>query len=79
LNYDPSGSKVDWSAHVLIPYMPRAGIALGLFTFCQLIAWGVVGAIAPILRPETAIRSALMTGCLLFGIVYGGGWALLMN
>src|SRR5947208_39792 len=40
LSYDPSGSRVDWSAHLLIPYMPRVGIALGLFMLCQLIASG---------------------------------------
>jgi hypothetical protein len=76
LSYDPSGSRVDWSAHVLIPYLPRTGIAIGFFTLCQLVAWGVVGAISPILRPETAIGSALIVGTLLFTLLYAAGWFL---
>lgn len=76
MSYDPSGLRVDWSAHVLIPYMPKIGIALGLFTLCQLIGCGLVGAIAPILRPETAIRSAVIGGTALFGLLYGAGWLL---
>jgi hypothetical protein len=76
VSYDPSGSRIDWSAHVLIPYMPRTGIALGLFMFCQLVAWGVVGAIAPILRPETAISSAVVAGITLFILLYAAGWFL---
>jgi hypothetical protein len=76
MSYDPSGSRVDWSAHMLIPYLPKTGIALGLFTLCQLVAWGVVGAISPILRPETAIGSALTGGTGLFVLVYAAGWFL---
>jgi hypothetical protein len=60
----------------LIPYMPKTGVALGLFTLCQLITWGLVGAIAPILRPETAIGSAVVGGAVLFGLLYGAGWLL---
>jgi hypothetical protein len=60
MSYDPSGLRVDWSAHLLIPYMPRFGIALGLFALCQLIGWGLVGAISPLLRPETAISSGVI-------------------
>jgi hypothetical protein len=73
LSYDPSGSRVDWSAHVLIPYMPKTGIAVGLFFLCMLVSSGVVGAISPILRPETAIGSALIGGTALFIFLYGAG------
>jgi hypothetical protein len=59
-----------------IPYRPKTGIALGLFTLCQLVAWGLVGAISPILRPETAISSAVVGGAALFGLLYGVGWLL---
>jgi hypothetical protein len=76
MSYDPSGSRVDWSAHVLIPYLPKTGIALGLFTLCQLVAWGVVGAVSPILRPETAISSAVVVGTTLFTVLYAAGWYL---
>jgi hypothetical protein len=76
MNYDPSGHRVDWSAHVLIPYTPLFGIALGLFTVCQLVAWGLVGAISPILRPETAVQSAIVGGIALFLVLYGAGWLL---
>jgi hypothetical protein len=76
LSYDPSGLRVDRPAHVLIPYLPKTGIALGLFTLCQLVAWGVVGVISPILRPETAIGSALTGGTALFILVYAAGWFL---
>jgi hypothetical protein len=76
MSYDPSGSCVDWSAHMLIPYLPKTGIALGLFTLCQLIACGLVGVISPFLRPETAIGSALTGGTGLFVLVYAAGWFL---
>ncbi len=79
MSYDPSGARIDWSAHLLIPYMPRLGIALGLFTLCQLVASGVVGAIAPILRPETAISSALIGGTTLFIVLYVAGWYLVLS
>jgi len=78
-SYNPSGSRVDWSAHLLIPYMPKTGIALGLFMLCQLIACGVVGAIAPILQPETAIGSALIGGTALFVLLYAAGWYLALS
>jgi hypothetical protein len=58
LGYDLSGSRVDWSGHVIVPYWPRLGIALGLFGLCMLISSGVVGTIAPILRREVAISAA---------------------
>jgi len=76
MSYGPAGRRVDWSAHEVIPYMPRFGIALGLFTLCQLISWGLVGAISPLLRPETAINSAMIGGIALFGVLYGARWLL---
>jgi hypothetical protein len=54
----------------------RAGLAIGLFCLSMLVSSGVVGAVAPILRPEVAIRSALIGGVVLFGLVYGAGWWL---
>ena len=56
--------------------MPRAGLAIGLFCLSMLVSSGVVGAIAPILRRETAINSAVVGGVVLFGLVYGAGWLL---
>jgi hypothetical protein len=79
LSYDPSGLRVDWSAHALIPYRPLFGIGLGLFTVCQLVAWGLVGAISPILRPETAIGSALVAGTALFIFLYSAGWFMAIS
>jgi hypothetical protein len=76
MSYAPNSSRVDWSAHVLIPYMPKTGIALGLFALCELIACGLVGAISPILRPETAIQSAFVGGAGLSILVYAAGWFL---
>ena len=79
LGYPSPGANIDPSGHLLIPFAPRFGLAFGLFCLCQFAASGIWGAISPILRPEVAIRGALITGCVLFGIVYGGGWALLMG
>jgi hypothetical protein len=79
LSYDPSGLRVDWSAHVLIPYMPKTGIAVGLFFLCMLVSSGIVGAISPILRPETAIGSALVGGIALFTLLYAAGWFLVTS
>ena len=76
MNYSPNGSRVDWSAHRLIPYMPKTGIAVGLFCLCMLVSSGVVGAVAPILRPETAISSAVIGGTVLFILLYAAGWFL---
>jgi hypothetical protein len=49
---------------------------VGLFALSMLISCGVVGAIAPVLRREVAIRSALVGGTVLFAVVYGAGCAL---
>ena len=64
---------------MLIPFAPRAGLAIGLFALCMLIASGVWGAAAPILWPEVAISGALISGCLLFLVVYVGGYLLLIT
>jgi hypothetical protein len=76
LGYPSPDAKIDPSGHLLIPFMPRFGIALGLFSLCMFIASGLVGAIAPILRPEVAIRSAVIGGIVLFGLLYGAGCLL---
>jgi hypothetical protein len=76
LGYPSPGAAIDPSGHLLIPFAPRAGLAIGLFALCMLIASGIWGAIAPILRPEVA--GALITGCVLFAIVYGCGYLLLV-
>jgi hypothetical protein len=76
LGYDPARARTDWSGHLIVPYWPRFGIALGLFGVCMLVASGVVGAIAPVLRPEMAIRAAVIGGTVLFAVVYAAGCAL---
>jgi hypothetical protein len=76
LRYPRPDARIDAAAHALIPFAPRTGLALGLLRLSMLVSFGVVGAIAPILRPEVAIRSALICGCVLFGLVYGVGWLL---
>jgi hypothetical protein len=76
LSYNPSASRVDWSGHLIVPYWPRLGIALGLFGLCILVALGVVGAIAPILRREAAICAAVIGGTVLFAVVYAAGCVL---
>jgi hypothetical protein len=76
MGYPRPDARVDASAHMLIPFMPRAGLALGLFCLLMLVSSGVVGAVAPILRPEVASVAALIGGAVLFAVVYGAGWAL---
>jgi len=77
MSYPRPGAPIDPNGHVLIPYAPRSGLAIGLFALCMLVSCGCWGAIAPILRPEVAISGALITGCVLFVIVYGAGWLLI--
>jgi hypothetical protein len=79
LSYPSPGAKIEPSGHLLIPFMPRFGLALGLFCLCEFVACGVIGAIAPILRREVAIRSALIGGIVLFGLLYGAGWYLVIS
>jgi hypothetical protein len=42
----------------------------------MLLVSGVIGAIAPVLRREVAIRAAVIGGTVLFALVYGAGCAL---
>lgn len=72
LSYPRPSVAIDPSGHMLIPFEPRAGLAIGLFALCMLVSTGVWGAAASILRPEVAISGALISGCVLFLVVYGG-------
>jgi hypothetical protein len=76
MSYPRPGVIIDAGGHTLIPFMPRLGIAVGLFALSMLVASGVVGAIAPVLRPVVAIRSALIGGIALFALVYAAGCVL---
>jgi hypothetical protein len=76
LGYPRPGTVIDPMGHLLIPFMPRAGLAIGLFALCMLLSSGVWGAIAPILRPEVALPGALISGCVLFLAVYALGLAM---
>jgi hypothetical protein len=78
LSFNPSGSRVDFS-HRFIVYAPKTGIAVGLFGLSMLVSCGLWGAIAPILRPQVALAGAAITGCVLFIIVYGCGWLLVLT
>ncbi len=48
LGYPRPGARIDPNGHLLIPFAPRAGLAIGLFCLCQFVASGVVGTVAPI-------------------------------
>src|SRR5258708_19075010 len=69
LGYNPAGSRVEWSNR-LVPYMPKIGIAVGVFGLSMLIGFGLWGTIASIIRPQVALAGAAMTGGILFVIVY---------
>src|SRR5580704_16626553 len=58
MSYPRPGARIDPIGHVLIPYAPRAGLAIGLLALCMLISSGVCGAISPILRPHVARPSS---------------------
>src|SRR5712671_6694219 len=75
LSYNPSGSRVEFSGR-LVPYLPKIGIAVGVFGLSMLIGFGLWGTIASIIRPQVALAGAAMTGGILFVIVYGGGFLL---
>jgi len=79
LGYPRPDARIDPTGHMLIPFAPRAGLAIGLFCLSMLVSSGVWGAIAPVLRPRVAISGALISGCALFAIVYGGGWVLVTS
>jgi hypothetical protein len=76
MSYPRPGVIIDPAGHTLIPFMPRFGIAVGLLALSFLVSSGLVGAVAPVLRREIAIRSALVGGTVLFALVYGAGRAL---
>jgi hypothetical protein len=76
LSYPRPGTAIDPTGHLLIPFAPRFGLALGLFCLSLLVSCGCVGAISAVLRPDIAIRSAVVGGIVLFGLVYGAGWLL---
>lgn len=73
LSYDPSGEQVDF-AHRLVPYMPKTGIAVGLFGLCMLMSSGLWGVLASFVRPQVTVAGAMITGCVLFAAIYGCGW-----
>jgi hypothetical protein len=79
LDYPRPGAKIDPSGYLLIPFAPRAGLAIGLFALCMLVSCGLWGAISVILRPEVAISGALISGIVLFALVYGAGWWLVLT
>jgi hypothetical protein len=76
LSYSPSGSQIELSSRV-VQYAPRTGIAVGLFCLCMLMSCGFWGVIAP-LRPQAALSGALVSGVLLFGLLYCTGWLLFL-
>jgi hypothetical protein len=76
MSYPRPGARIDLGGHVLVPFAPRAGVAIGLFALSMLVSSGVVGGVAPLLRPEVAIRSVVIGGGALFLVVYGAGWLL---
>jgi hypothetical protein len=47
---------------------PTAGFLLAGFVLSMFVSSGVWGALSPILPREVAIRGALVTGCVLFGV-----------
>jgi hypothetical protein len=51
--YPRPDARIDAPAHALIPFAPRAGLALGLFCLSMLVSCGLVGAVAPILRRKS--------------------------
>jgi len=77
MGYPPAGALIDPSRTQVGPFMPRAGVAIGLFSLSMLVSCGCWGAISPILRPQVALSGALISGCVLFLVVYGAGWVLL--
>ena len=79
LSYPRQGARIDPAGHLLIPFAPKTGIAIGLFALCMLVSTGCWGAISPILRPDVAIKGALITGCVLFAVVYIGGYLLVVT
>jgi hypothetical protein len=76
LGYPPAGVTIDPRGHVLIPFMPRAGLAIGLLGLSMFVSCGVWGTMSPVLRRDIAVKGALISGCALFLVLYGAGWVL---
>src|SRR5712671_1742477 len=55
---------------------PTAGFLLAGLVLCMFVSCGVWGAFAPILPRDIAVRGALATGCVLFGVVAALGYML---
>jgi hypothetical protein len=78
-SYPPATTRIASDAHLLIPFAPRTGLAIGLFCLSMLVSCGCWGALAPLLRAEVVVSGALITGFALFIVVYGGGWILVLT
>jgi hypothetical protein len=76
LEYSPHPLNFDPAGHQLILYTPQGGFLLGCSTVCMLVSCGIWGVVARIIRPQMAVAGAVMTGGVLFVIVYGGGYLL---
>jgi hypothetical protein len=76
LDYSPHPLNFNPEGHRLIAYNPRAGLILGGFMLCMLVATGVWGVLARVLPIGFVRRGAVVTGLLLFGAVAGLGYAL---
>ena len=75
LSYDPSGQRVQF-VNRLMPYMPKIGIAMGLYGLSMLVSCALWGVLASFVRPQVAVPGAAITGCVLFVVIYGCGWLL---
>lgn len=49
---------------------------MGLFGLCMLVACGLWGIVAAMVRPEVTVAGAAITGCVFFVVIYGCGWVL---
>src|SRR5438045_3652628 len=76
LEYSPNPLHFDPTGHELIAYNPRAGFMLGAFGLCVLLSTGCWGVLARVLPGGVALRGAVVTGLLLFGVVAGLGYVL---
>jgi len=75
LSYEPSGTRVDL-VHRFAPYLPKTGLAVGLFGLCMLVSCGLWGVFASFVRPQVTVAGAAITGCVLFVLIYCCGWLL---
>jgi hypothetical protein len=65
LSHNPARAGVDWSGHILVPYWPHLGIALGLFALSMLVSSGLVGTVARlcVVRSPSAPPSSVASCC----------------